>query len=474
MRRVLAKLTEPYLVGVASRILGQVIAFVTVAVASRHLDLAVFGTYALAWAASVIGNTFVFTGFYQALLRSKAFDRDRDPLFWLNAGVGAVFTLGILGFGLIAGGPGTAQGFALVALAPIPFLIVPAAWWEAQLVREKRVRAASLYVLISETAGLAVAILMLSRGWQIEALIAARYTAVLTGLALTGGLVRTLPRLRANRATVRSAAETALPLWGTSSVIQFTNYGADIILGAFAAPAMIGAYRGGARIAITASDLVVQPLLMLTWSRFTGLEKGGSDPAALRSAWRENMALGAAILWPMNAAIALMAPELVVAILDETWAPAAGIVSILCLSRAIAFLGALLEPVMTTAGRGRVQMAVRLAGGGTLLVLLLGFARHGAEAAAYAHLASSVVVAGLALAAIGRTLSLTQSVVTRAFWPAIALSVVVVAIVLATRAPFGTLGDVPGLMIRVALISSGWLALAAVFLNRRLLVLPSP
>lgn len=473
-REILARLREPYVVGVFSRILGQVISFVSVAVASRYLDLEVFGTYALAWAAGVIGNTFVFTGFYQALLRSTDLENDRDTLFWLNAGVGAAFSFGILGFGLLAGGLATPQGLALVALAPIPFLIVPAAWWEAQLVRATRVRSASLYVLISETCALAVAILMLARGWQIEALIAARYVAVAVGTVLTGALVRTLPRLRVRRGTTRVAARTALPLWGTSSVVQFTNYGTDIILGAFASPAMIGAYRGGARIAITASDLVLQPLTMLTWSRFTRIEKSGAGQAAMQAAWLQNMSVGAAMLWPMSAAVALLAPELVATILDETWAAAAGIVAILCVSRAIGFGGSLLEPVMMTAGRGRTQMVIRLWGGGTLLVLLLGFARFGAVAAAFAHLASSALVAGLSLTAISRTLELSPARMALCFWPGLVLTGLVVAVILATDGPFAALGDVPDLMIRLATISLSWLALAALFVKRGVLVLPTP
>ena len=473
-RAMLAKLREPYVVGVTSRVLGQVISFVSVAVASRYLDLEVFGTYALAWAASVIGNTFVFTGLYQALLRSKDFERDRDPLFWLNAGVGAAFFLGILAIGFIAGGPATPQGFALVALAPIPFLIAPAAWWEAQLVRAQRVRAASLYVLVSETCALAVAIVMLLRGWQIEALIVARYTAVAVGAVLTGALVRSLPRPRASRDTARSATKTALPLWGTSSVVLFTNYGTDIILGALASSAMVGAYRGGARIAVTASDLVLQPLTMLTWSRFTAIERSGAGKAQMRAAWMQNMSVGAAILWPMNAAVALMAPELVVTILDETWAAAAGIVTILCISRAFGFGGALLEPVMMTAGDGRRQFVIRLWGAGTLLVLLLAFARFGAEAAAFSHLASSVLVAALSLTAIGRTLELSRAEIAPVFGPGLALTGLVVAVVLVTATPFGTLGDVSDLMFRVAVVILAWLALMLWFLKRRVLVLPTP
>jgi len=336
------------------------------------------------------------------------------------------------------------------------------------------VRAASLYVLISEACALAVAILMLTRGWKIEALIAARYTSVAIGMLLTGTLVRSLPRPRANRDATRSAARTALPLWGTSSVVLFTNYGTDIILGAFASPAIVGAYRGGARIAVTASDLVLQPLTMLTWSRFTGIERSGASKAAMQAAWQQNMSVGAAILWPMNAAVALMAPELVVTILDETWAAAAGIVTILCVSRAIGLGGALLEPVMMTAGDGRRQLIIRLWGAGTLLVLLLAFARFGAEAAAFAHLASSALVASLSLTAIRRTLGLSRAQVASCFGPGLALTGLVLAVVLATAAPFGALGNVTDLMIRLAAVIIAWLALMLWFLKRRVLVLPTP
>lgn len=471
---MLKSLREPYVVGVASRILGQVISFVSVAVASRYLELDVFGTYALAWAAAVIGNTFVFTGFYQALLRSRDFERDSDTIFWLNAGVGATSGLAIGLFGLLAGGFATAQGAALLAIAPIPFLISPQAWWEAQLVREKRVRAASLYVLAAETSALAATIAMLRLGFTIEALIVPRYVAVFAGLVLTGGLVRRLPRLHWRKDTTTEAAKTAAPLWGTSIVHNFQMYGTDIILGAFANAAMVGAYRGGARIAITASDLVLQPLGILTWSRFTRIEKEGAAIDAQRRAWAENMAIAAAILWPLSATVALLAEPLVVTVLDETWLPAAGVVVILTVSRAILFLSALLEPALMTTGRGRTLFNIRLVGSASLLLLLVIFARHGAEPASWAHLASSVLIAAISLWAMAGVLSLTALDLLRTFAPGLVITAATAAVILATASPLAAFGPVTGLVLCLAAVGVTWLALMVLFLKRRALVLPAP
>ncbi len=471
---MMKSLREPYVVGVASRIFGQVIAFVAVAVASRYLALEVFGTYALAWAWVVIGNTFVFTGFYQALLRSKNFERDCDTLFWLNAGVGAASALAIVLFGFIAGGADTVKGLTLLAMAPLPFLITPQAWWEAQLVREQRVRAASLYVLAAEASALVATIVMLQMGYQIAALIVPRYVSVAVGLMLTWGLVRRLPRFGFQRDTTGDAAKTAVPLWGSSIVHNFQMYGTDIILGAFANPAMVGAYRGGARIAVTASDLVLQPLGVLTWSRFTRIEKDEDGTGALREAWTQNMAIAAAILWPLSATVALLAEPLVVTVLDETWLPAAGVVVILTTSRAVVFLGGLLEPTLMTTGHGRTQFYIRVFGAGVLLLLLMIFARHGAEPAAWAHLASSVLVASAALWAMMRVLRLTRADFLRTFTPGLVITAATAAVILATATPLAALGEVVGLVLCLAAVGVAWLALMVFFLHRRALVLPTP
>ncbi|MEX5729691.1 O-antigen/teichoic acid export membrane protein [Rhodovulum iodosum] len=471
---MLKKLAEPFVVGVSARILGQVISFISVAVASRYLDLEVFGTYALAWAAAVIGNTFIFTGFYQALLRSRRFVDDRDTLFWLNAAVGALCMVVIALFGLGAGGLQTAQGFALIALAPLPFLLVPTAWWEAQLVRKKRVRAASLYVLVAEASALAMTIVMLQRGWGIEALIAPRYLSLLVGIIITGGLVKRLPRLRLRRATASTASTTAFPLWGTTSVHLFTNYGTDIILGAFASASVIGAYRGGARIAMTASDLVLQPLGVLSWSKFSRIEKEEVGIRPLRDAWVANMSIAAAILWPMSTTVALLAPELVSTILDETWLPAAGVVSILSVSRAISFLSALLEPTLMTTGRGRHQFAIRLLGAGTLLLLLLIFARYGAEAAGYAHLTSSALVAVISMTVMVRALHMSFRQLIGTFVPGLGLATAIAAVIVGTEMSPDILGNTAGLAAQLAAAAVVWSLLMLLFLKRRVLVLPTP
>jgi O-antigen/teichoic acid export membrane protein len=471
---MLKRLAAPYVVGVASRVIGQAIAFATVAIASKFIDLDGFGTYAFGWALTVIATTFVFTGFYQALLRSQDIERDRHTLFWAMLGVGALGSFVITGIGLTMGGLATTEGRVILTLAPLPFVNVPAAWWEAQLVRAARVRAASLYVLIYESFALLTVIVLLSMGWGVFALVTSRVVAVAFGLLQTGLLVRRLPRFEFRLDALRASRETAGPLWGTTSVALLSNYGADLILGALASPAVVGAYRGGARIAMTAADLVMQPLGLLSWSKFTRIEKEGAGIPALRRAWIENMSLAAALMWPMSMAVALLAPLLVVTILDDTWLPAASIVSILAVSKSIEFFANLLEPTMLTTGNAGRQLKIRSAGAVTLIVALLAFGRFGPEAAAYCHLAASVVVGAASLAATAKALEIPLRDMVMTFLPGAALAALTYVAVHWSSSLWGSVGSEVGLGLTLVKISVAWLILMAIFLRRRVLVLPTP
>jgi O-antigen/teichoic acid export membrane protein len=176
----------------------------------------------------------------------------------------------------------------------------------------------------------------------------------------------------------------------------------------------------------------------------------------------------------MTATVVLLAPALVVTILDETWLPATGVVAILSISRAIGFFGALLEPTLMTTGRARQQFAIRLYGAGALLVLLFIFARYGAEAAAYAHVASSVLVAVLALAAMMRALELRLGQLVATFVPGAGLTILICAAILGTEAPRAALGTGAGLAASLVAVAVAWLAVMVLFLRRRVLVLPTP
>lgn len=469
---MIGRVLSPFIVGMGARVAGQIIAFATVVAAGRFLDLETFGVYAIAWALTVIATTFVYNGYYHALLRSTRFAEEVDTLFWLTAGVGLVGSLLLLLCGLVIG-PAGETGRAILILAPLPFIAALPAWNEAQLVHAGRARAASLYVLVAEAAGFIALLAGFQAGYGLMALLISRYVVAGTGLIGSTALVRALPRLVFRRATLRPSSRTALPLWGTTAIGMFSNYGADLVLAAFLNPAAVGAYRSGSRIAMTASDIVLQPLRLLSWSKFSRLEKSGDRPA-IRAAWRENMAMSTAILWPCMATVALLSTELVLTIFGESWLPAAAIITILSVSRGVAVLVALLEPTLICLGKTTLPMKLRILSGTLLFAFLLAIGRFGAEWSALANLMAMSVMAVVTAIVLSRALELGARDMARTFLPAAGATLLVVAVIQLWGLWGPTLGATQDLLAVLALVLAVWGGAMAVYLATRVLRVPTP
>ncbi|MCR9125583.1 MAG: oligosaccharide flippase family protein [Rhodobacteraceae bacterium] len=459
---------SPYVVGVTARLSVQILSFAQIMIASRFVGLTEFGTYALAWAIAVIINTFLFTGYYHALLRTTEYDRNRDTIFWIMAMQGVGGAAVMLGVGVLAGG---AVGQTFVMLSGFPLLRVLTSWNEANLVRSKRTRSASSYVVLGEILAATTILIGLNAGLGVAALVLGRYAASISDLILTTLLVRLRPGLRFHRDAMVEGWATALPLWGTNAMKMFSNYGADLILGAFLNPAAVGTYRGGARMSQTVADLIMQPVELLSWSRFTRLEKQG-DLDGLRTAWTETMTMGAACAWPILISFALLSEEIVTVVFAEIWGPVAAIVVIMCVSRSILFLSALLEPTMICRGQARTQFRVRTAGAVVLLVSLLAFGRLSGEAAAMAHVVTSSVVAALSLWFMGRELDLRARGLIRAFLPAIVLTAACAGLIAATAPLRAQMGTTPGFALTVGCLFVFWVGALALGLKRGIIVLP--
>lgn len=470
---MLKTLASPYAVGVMARIGGQVLAFVAVMVASRHLDLAAFGSYVLAWTVTVISTTLVYSGFYQALLRSTRPDHDASSYFWLMTAVAGTGALVSVGLGLAVGGPASQTGLAFVMLAPVTMLAAPVAWNEALLITAKRVRAASLYLLISEAAALAATWYALSQGMGLVGLVIGRYGAMVTSLLITTLLVRRLPGFQLNATALADSRKTVPNLWGTSALGMFSNYGGDLILGAFLSTAAVGAYRGGARITQTVSDFVLNPLLSLAWSRFPRLEKA-EDHVGMGQAWEDSMRFAAVMLWPMMISLLLLREPLVAVVFDETWLPAAGAVAILALSRSVRFLTALLEPVLICTGHNRAQLMIRLTGAVVFLVALLAFGRLGVHQAALSHALASVAVAVPALRVSLRALGLPARTLPRVFLPGLLLAIGCAGLIALMTPLTSQLEKAPALGLTIAALAVFWILCVAVALKLGRVRLPQP
>lgn len=468
-----ATLTSAFAVGMASRLVVQLLALAQIMIASHFIGLAEFGSYAIAWACTAIFSAFVFTGYYQAFLRSETPDEDRHTIL----GVMFAFAM-VTSLVLLAAGMWISEGQNLVArmfltLAPLPIIEAVYAWNEAHLLREARMRTISLINTASEVMATLVLVFGLYEGFGPMALVAARYAAVGVNVTISTFIVRRFPRPAFNRKVLREGRSTAIPLWISTGAAMLSNYGIDLILGIFLNPTNVGTYRGGARISQTAADSVQQPLTVLTWSRFSRLvaEKRWR---LITLAWRVNMSFGTAVAWPLMLCVALLSKELVTVILDATWLATASVISILSVVRAIRILSSLLEPTFTSFNRQGLQLVTRLFGLTFTFLAILAFGRNSAEAAATIQVYASIIVTMITLELSRRVLNISLGNLLRTFVPGLLLSGLCGGFVMATEPLRLALTPAPGLFLTIFGLLVVWSGTVALFLWKGFLRWPAP
>jgi O-antigen/teichoic acid export membrane protein len=467
-------LFSPYAVGVGARIGAQINGFALIMVASRALDLGEFGSYAIAWAVTVVFTTLIYTGVYHVLMRTKDFERDVDTFFWLQLTMGTIGSLIMTSAGLLFGdiwSNGTA--FALVFMAPIPVIAVLGAWNEAQLMRQGRLRTTSMSVLASEVCGMIAALAMFYKGFGIEALVASQYASTLFAALLSTAIVRRLPRFQLRLRVAKTTLTEAWPLWGSAMLGMLSNYGADLILGAFLNSGAVGAYRAGSRVANTAADVVLQPLAAISWARFAKLEVQSAQ-GEIRIAWIQNMALGFVLIAPVMVSISLLAEPIVEALFDTSWGAVATIVSILALGRATDSMTFLLEPTMTCLGKPKSQFYLRLAGAVLVVMALITFGRSSGQAAATVVFLSNLAVAIVAVALMMSATGLKLRELFGALLPGTCLTAICVLLIYLLGPGRTMMNPLAGLVMTVGALAVTWLTTVMFLLRNKIITLPSP
>lgn len=457
-------LSSTFSVGVMSRLVAQICALIQIIVASNYFGLAEFGAYALAWACTIIFKTFNYTGYYHALLRTKTPDEDSPTIFGVMVVIGLLWAVFAVTAAQVFGNNQPLLRHMFLALAAYPLIDALVAWSEVRLIRQGRIRTTSTITSGAEIVTTLALIAALGVGLGPIALVIARYAGLFFQAILFVLCLRQLPGLALRSAILHKHWHTAFPLWVSTGTGMLTNYGADLVLGAFLNPAQVGAYRGGARIATTAVDLVQQPLGILNWSRFSRLYNEGQQDA-LPDAWRSNMGFAGAVVWPLLIAVALTSHQIVLVLFDETWLPAAPVVAILCLVNAIRLISSQLEPILTSYDRQYLQLRIRLFGLGLLIAGLLAAGRYGAEAAAQVQIFTASVMCVISVFAIANTMQRSALGLLSAFLPALGLTALSGAVVVLTAPLIAGMSDLGGLAVTVVLTISAWAVALALVLS---------
>lgn len=257
----------------------QLSGFVITILAAGFLSAAEYGVYALAIVFVEFVVMLTYAGFFHFIVNSDADEAEVLPtMFWV------MLAIGTIGGALMFVFAGTlARFFDAPELAPILRLfglMQPFAsgisWGAAYLTREGLMRQYFLILIAANVFALISGALVLILWQSLYALVLYRATRIVFSLVLFALAVPSLPRFRFNTALFLSAWRYAAGLYGARTLTFFSMFGTDLILAYLFTTAESGLYRFANRLAVSAVDIIAQPLRSFSLKSFGAAARKGA------------------------------------------------------------------------------------------------------------------------------------------------------------------------------------------------------
>ena len=390
--------------GFASRGLVQLMLLGVTVVATRSLSIADFGAYAIGSLFQVLARQLFYIGPYEYLLKAQADDDLFATSFCANLiqAFGVSCLLGVIWLASPFLFKSALIGQILGMLIPSAFLVAVTAWYEAMLLRRLRVRRYYASTLIADTVAAIMAVLLLTRGFGVAALVMQTYSRLLVLLVLYPLALGIRPALTRNSARVYEILRWSSARYAAVMLNFTTAYGADLVLGTALSPIATGLYRASNRIVSAMTDLFAQPLQKIAQTNLSASYVRNSD---MRTDWLRMLAGVGAMAWSGLITLAFLAPHIVPFVLGAKWANAVPIVLVFCMTKCFSLLDAVTTSFLVCHDRQRAMFKVQLSAAIAVVVLGYGAAHFGPVAVA---IAVGLATTGMSLAYGRMVLTISQ------------------------------------------------------------------
>jgi O-antigen/teichoic acid export membrane protein len=418
-----------------SRGVLQLLTFATTLLVARILVPADYGVMALAAFWTGIAAMLAEMGLGSAIIQFRDLDRrEIDTCFWITNGLAILCCVA-----LFFGAPWIAEWFAAPRLGDVlPFLALVLPLTSCRVVSDSLLRkrlaldrvsqaeVISGMVTLPVTYGCAVA------GLGVWALVVGALVNPAVRSIATFAFAPWYPGFRIGGERVREVVHFSLATLGVKVMWSLREWGNTLVIGKVTGQvATVGLYSMAEELALLPGTKISTVVNMLSAPVMAELQR---DIDAMRSAFYRALRLTAAIAVPTSAGMALVADEMVAALLGPKWLATVPILRLLCLYAGVRAIDVLLPPLLFARRRERFLFWYCVA----LLILtpaaaLLGTAWYGAVGtvvfATPVYVAVMIVMAKEALTEMKSGLSELWA----ALWPILAATAVMAGIVLLLR-----------------------------------------
>lgn len=308
---------------------SQVISFAVFLLLARLLEPKVFGLVALSSVFFAFMQVFIDQGLSEAIIQRQELDREHlDSAFWSN------ITIGLLLVGISVAGAGI-----IAALFKQP-LLTPIIRWlslsflfsslssvqNALLSRELAFKTLAIRTLIATFAGGVVGVMMAFLGFGVWSLVGQQLTNGLVGVLVLWWSTDWRPGLKISLKHFKELFAYGINVVGINALNFLNRRSDDFLIGYFLGPVALGYYTVAYRILLIVTQLLVGTIQKTAMPVFSRLQQ---EPERLRQAFYNAIQLTSLVAFPVFLGLSALAPELVIVVFGERWAPSIPVMQIL-------------------------------------------------------------------------------------------------------------------------------------------------
>lgn len=372
---------------------GRAITFVVFFVLARLLNAEDFGLVALALVVITFLDVFVGLGFGDAIVqRADLRSEHLDSVFWLSLLVGFLASLAMFSCrDVLASVMGNVNlSLVLGGLSLCPLINSLNVVQNAVLRRNLMYKQLAVRTTVSNFLSGIVGVVCAFADFGVFSLVAQQLTYAATAVFFTWYLSKWRPRAYFDFRSLKELFGFGVYVTATQLLDVFFTKTAELLIGIFMGPVLLGFYSVGNRLIQVVSQVFLSSVLDVAKGVFSKLQ---SDAELLRSSYVKFLQTSSLVCLPAFTMMALMADDLTVVVFGEKWLQSAPIL------RAGAFLACIqtvqyFAGIHTTAiGYPRVSLIVNLLKI-SISLLLFGFTyKLGIEYVAWAMALAGLIVA---------------------------------------------------------------------------------
>jgi len=412
------------------------ISIVTLVALSRLLAPEAFGLVALASVFTTFADIFVEQGFSAAIVQRADLEPEHlDTAFWISMLTGLVLTAGgIAASGLVAAffeEPRLAPILSWLSLAFI--LSALSSTQIAILQRNLAFKNLATRSLVATTVSGIVSVSLAFAGFGVWSLVVQNLVRELVAAMVLWRASDWRPGFNVSKKHYKELFTFGVSVVGSNALTNFVRHSDDFLIGYFLGPTLLGYYTVGYRLLVVIIRIVTGIGNAVAFPAFSRLQE---NPERMRRAFYKVTQYTSLLAFPVFIGLAALAPELVLALFGEKWAPSIPVMQVLALIGILQSVLFFNGSVIRASGKPSWELGITLLNAVCSVIGFLLVVRLGIVAVAASFVIVGYLLAPISHIAVRRLIQVDFRTYLWQFAPSLSASLIMVIAIVGSKYVF--------------------------------------